>query len=69
MNNIELGVPVTFTPKQVAQILNVSRSQIYVLLKLGDLDSVRIRGSRRITESQLVNFLHRLEGRAQESAD
>lgn len=69
MSNIELGVPVTFTTKQVAQILNVSRSQVYVLLKFGELDSVRIRGSRRITESQLVNFLHRLEDRAQDCSE
>ena len=61
MSNIELGVPVTFTTKQVAQILNVSRSQVYVLLKFGELGSVKIRGSRRVTETQLLNYIHRIE--------
>lgn len=64
MNNIELGVPATFTIKQVAQILNVSRSQVYVLLKFRELDSVKIRGSRRVTESQLLTYIRRIENLA-----
>jgi excisionase family DNA binding protein len=58
---IERGVPVMFTPKQVAQILNVSRSQVYVLIKDGELESVTIRGCRRISENQLVAYIHKLE--------
>lgn len=64
MNNIELGVPATFTIKQVAKILNVSRSQVYVLLKFRELDSVKIRGSRRVTESQLLTYIRRIENLA-----
>lgn len=58
---IERGVPVMFTPKQVAQILNVSRSQVYVLLKAGELESVSIRGCRRVTEDQLIRYIKKLE--------
>jgi excisionase family DNA binding protein len=58
---IERGVPIFFSPKQVAQILNVSRSQVYVLLKSGELASVRIRGSRRVSEDQLVSYIKILE--------
>lgn len=59
---IERGVPVMFTPKQVAQILNVSRSQVYVLLKSEELESVSIRGCRRVSENQLVAYIRRIEG-------
>jgi excisionase family DNA binding protein len=58
---IERGIPVMFTPKQVAQILNVSRSQVYVLLKSGELESVSIRGCRRVSENQLVTYIRALE--------
>ncbi len=58
---IERGVPVMFSPKQVAQILNISRSQVYVLLKGGDLESVAIRGCRRVSEDQLVRYISILE--------
>ena len=58
---IEKGIPVMFTPKQAAQILNVSRSQVYVLLKQGDLESVSIRGCRRVSEDQLVRYIRFLE--------
>ena len=58
---IEHGVVKLFTIKDVAQILNVSRSQVYVLLKTGELKSVTIRGSRRVTENQLIEYINSLE--------
>lgn|GEM_PF-3841266 len=58
---IERGVPKTFTPKQVGEILNVSRSQVYVLMKSGELPSVSIRGCRRITEGQIISYIRSLE--------
>lgn len=50
-----------FTVPEVAMILNVSRSQVYVLLNTGELKSVTIRGSRRVSENQLVNYINYLE--------
>ena len=58
---IERGVPKMFTPKQVAVILGISRSQVYVLIKSGELESVTIRGSRRVSESQLIKYIKKLE--------
>jgi excisionase family DNA binding protein len=60
--HIEKGVPVTFKIHEVAKILNCSRSQVYVLIKTGELESVLIRGSRRVTEDQLVRYIKKLEG-------
>jgi excisionase family DNA binding protein len=59
---IEEGVPVLFSPKQVAEILNISRSQVYVLFNLNELESVSVRGSRRVTENQLLEYIWKLEG-------
>ena len=59
---IEKGIPVTFKIHEVANILNCSRSQVYVLIKTGELESVLIRGSRRVTENQLVRYIKKLEG-------
>jgi excisionase family DNA binding protein len=58
---IEKDVPVTFTVEDAAKILSVSRSQVYVLIKTGEIQSVKIRGSRRITENQLVKYIKRIE--------
>jgi len=60
--HIERGVPLTFRVEEVAKILNCSRSQVYVLLKTKELKSSQIRGSRRVTQSQLVEYLLRIEG-------
>ncbi len=60
--NIEKGVPVTFKIEEVAKILNCSRSQVYLLIKTNELESARIRGSRRVTENQLVRYIRRIEG-------
>ena len=59
--NIEKGVPITFKIEEVAKILNCSRSQVYVLMKTGELASAQIRGSRRVTENQLVQYIRKIE--------
>lgn len=59
---IERGVPATFSVEDAAKILGCSRSQVYVLIKSNELESARIRGSRRITEGQLVRYIQSLEG-------
>jgi excisionase family DNA binding protein len=59
---IELGVPATFSVEDAAKILGCSRSQVYVLIKTNELESSRIRGSRRITEGQLVRYIQSIEG-------
>lgn len=43
----------------VAQRLNISRSQAYQLMKSGSIPTVRIRRSVRVKESDLVEFIHK----------
>jgi|688.fasta_scaffold645541_2 excisionase family DNA binding protein len=59
--NIEKGVPKIFSVSETAQILGCSRSQIYVLISDGELESVKIRGSRRVTENQILRYIRRIE--------
>lgn len=63
---IEQRVPVLFTVKDVAKILNLSRNKIHGLIKDKSLESALIGRSRRITEGQLLKFIRELEG---ESSD
>jgi excisionase family DNA binding protein len=58
---IEKNVPIMFNPKEVAKILSISRSQVYVLLKSGELSSVTIRGSRRVSQNQMIDYINKLE--------
>jgi excisionase family DNA binding protein len=50
-------LPVLFTANQVAKIMGISRSQVYVLLNKGHLGSVHIGRSRRITRAQVDEFI------------
>lgn len=52
--------PLLITTKQVAQVLGISRSQVYVLLKSGQLESVHIGRSRRISRDQVINYVRSL---------
>lgn len=53
--------PVLITANQAAHMLNLSRSQIYVLIKSGRLGSVTIGRSRRITKDQVLDFVRGLQ--------
>ena len=53
--------PMLVTANQVARLLGVSRSQVYVLMKSGQLGSVQIGRSRRITKDQVLDFVRGLE--------
>ena len=47
------------TVDQVTEILSVSRTTVYSLLKSGELLSVKLGSSRRITDSALEEFIAR----------
>ena len=49
--------PMLVTASQVARLLGISRSQVYVLMKSGRLGSVHIGRSRRITKQQVSDFV------------
>jgi len=53
-------IPMLYTPVQAARVLGVSRSQIYVLLKRGQLGSVHIGRSRRIAKQHVTQFIDNL---------
>ena len=50
-------LPILFTANQVAKIMGISRSQVYVLMNNGHLGSVHIGRSRRITRAQVDSFI------------
>jgi excisionase family DNA binding protein len=50
-----------FTVEQVADMLHVGRDKIYYLLRTGQLRSIKIGKSRRITEEHLAEFVAALE--------
>ena len=45
--------------RQVAQLLNISRSYVYYLINVGDLPCIRIRNSVRIRPRDLESFMRR----------
>lgn len=53
-------IPILFTPVQTAKIMGISRSQVYVLMNRGELGSVNIGRSRRITRQQMDDFIQNL---------
>ena len=53
-------VPMLYTPVQAARVLGVSRSQIYVLMKGGQLGSVHIGRRRRIAKEHVIQFVNNL---------
>ena len=54
-------IPILFTPVQTAKIMGISRSQVYNLLKSGELNSVHIGRSRRISKSHVTQYIQSLE--------
>jgi len=58
---VERDVPILFPIRTVAKILSISRSAVYSLLKSGQLASVHIGRSRRVTDEQLLSFINSLD--------
>jgi excisionase family DNA binding protein len=50
-----------YTVEQVAEILHVGRDKVYGLLRTGQLRSIKIGKSRRITDEHLAEFVSALE--------
>ena len=53
-------VPMLYTPQEVAEIMSISRSQVYNLMNSNQLESVHIGRSRRITMDQIHEFVGQL---------
>lgn len=52
-----MNKPRAFTPKQVADMLQVTRRQVYNLLEKGELKSARIGNRHRIFLNHLEDYL------------
>ncbi|MCC7434211.1 MAG: helix-turn-helix domain-containing protein [Methanoregulaceae archaeon] len=50
-----------YSVEEAAELLSLSRAHVYRLLDLQELGSVTVGRSRRITASQLEDFIRRLE--------
>ena len=50
-----------YTVEEACQLVSLSRSQVYRLIDLGEIQSIRIGRSRRITSAQLEAFIKTLE--------
>ncbi len=58
-------VPMLYTPQEVAEIMSISRSQVYNLMNSNQLDSVHIGRSRRITMDQIHEFVGQLTSKVE----
>jgi excisionase family DNA binding protein len=58
-----------YTVEEVADLLHVGRDKVYYLLRTGQLRSIKIGKSRRITEEHLTAFVASLEDRASAPLD
>ena len=64
-STIEGGEPVkAYTVEQVAEMLHIGRDKVYYLLRTGQLRSIKIGKSRRITAKHLAEFIASLEDAA-----
>lgn len=52
-----------YTVEEAAELLSLSRAQIYRLIDLGEIETVKIGKSRRLTSRQLDAFLSAQEQR------
>ena len=51
------GTVVLFTPQQVAEMLNISRSHLYTVMAEKKIKSITIGRSRRFTPEQVNSFV------------
>jgi excisionase family DNA binding protein len=52
-----LRINTLLNAKQVAEILNISKSRIYTLMQRGETPTVRIGKSRRVQPEDLIKYI------------
>lgn len=50
-----------YTVEEAGDLLSLSRAQIYRLMEVGDLESIKIGKCRRVTYAQLEAYVSRVE--------
>lgn len=58
------GQKLAYTVEEAAELLSLSRAHLYRLMDVGELGSISIGRSRRITRGQLDEFISRFEARS-----
>jgi len=58
-----VGSPLLYRPEEAAVQLGISRSKVYLLLRRGEIRSVKIDGLRRIPAAALADYVADLERR------
>ena len=58
---VPAGERLLHTPEEAAHLLGIGRTKVYRLIATDELHSVRIGGSRRITNRALSDFVHHLD--------
>jgi len=53
--------PLLFTPEEAGRCLNVGRPKVFALIRKGELKSVKVGNSRRISARALSEYVSRLE--------
>jgi excisionase family DNA binding protein len=53
-------LPILYRPTEVASLLGISRSQIYVLMNRGELASLHVGRCRRISHKHIDEFIDNL---------
>jgi excisionase family DNA binding protein len=54
-------VPLLYKPEEAADLLRLSRTRVYDLMRRGEIRSVKIGGLRRIPASDLIDYVAGLE--------
>ena len=62
MNEFSGTRKLAYTVEEVSDLISISRAQLYRLIDIGELSTIKIGRSRRITLDQLQAFLRCLEG-------
>lgn len=59
-----MQAPLLLPPEDAARELGIGRTQIFALIKDGEIESVKIGRSRRIPREALAEFVGRLRGQS-----
>lgn len=57
-----MQAPLLLPPEDAARELGIGRTQMFALIKDGEIDSVKIGRSRRVPRVALVEYVERLRG-------
>jgi excisionase family DNA binding protein len=61
LGELVAGAPLLLTPEGAAEVLRVGRTMVYALMKAGELHSVHIGRSCRISRAEVERYVRRLE--------